>query len=240
MHEERATPSRARDSRHRGVSYAVASAMPADVTSPADDPKPDPSDGAAALVRRIEAGDLRAEEDLVEQFSRGVTVLLRRLARDASLVDDLHQETFRTVLERIRGGAIREPEKISGFLCSTARNLFLVYRRKAARFREVDDIEATVDSAHHRSSVEEPAPLRRVLQEENALHVRRLLGELRHERDRQLLIRFYLSDQSPEEICADLDIEPQRLRKVMHRARQRLRQLVERARKRQHLTRKAT
>ena len=34
--------------------------------------------------------------------------------------------------------------------------------------------------------------------------MRRLLDELRYDRDRQLLLRFYLSDDSKEEICADL------------------------------------
>ena len=63
--------------------------------------------------------------------------------------------------------------------------------------------------------------------------MQRLLAELRYDRDRQLLLRFYLSDDSKEALCADLEIEPERFHQVLFRARERLRELWERAEKRQ-------
>ena len=65
-----------------------------------------------------------------------------------------------------------------------------------------------------------PAPLDKVLAGEEARQVQRLLGELRYDRDRQVLFRFYLSDHSKEEICADLEIEPLRFHKVLFHARE--------------------
>ena len=91
------------------------------------------AEAAAELARRIAAGDAAAESELVERYSRGVLYLLRRTTRDPDLADDLHQETFRVVLERLRGKGIAEPERLAGFIRSTARNLFIGDYRKRAR-----------------------------------------------------------------------------------------------------------
>lgn len=187
----------------------------------------DTGGGPAALVERILDGDQRAEEDLVGRFSHGVSVMLRHLAGDPHLADDLHQETFRVVLEKARGGAIREPEKLAGFVRSTAKNLLLTHRRKQARYGSLGG------EAERRLPARQ---LDRMLQEEEARQVRKLLGELRFDRDRQLLVRFYLSDDSKHEICRDLEVDPDRFNRVLHRARVRLREVWERSEKRRRLS----
>ena len=190
-----------------------------------------PDGDVADLVGRIQAGDPAAESELVARFSRGLLLMLRRLVQNPALADDLHQETLALVLGKIRRGEVREPEKLSAFIRSTARNLFIADRRKEARYRALDEGEeagAAPALADHG-----PAPLERVLAQEEARQVQKLLSELRFDRDRQLLLRFYLSDEGKEEICADLEIEPERFNKVLFHARERLRELWERAEKRQ-------
>ncbi len=189
-----------------------------------------PSADPTEMIERIRAGDPRAEAELVERFSRGLTLMLRHLAGDASLADDLHQETLVLVLEKARRGDIREPERLAGFVRQVARNLLIADRRKEKRYSPLGD-----DPPPEPTPTGDPAQVRRLLQDEEARQVRRLLGELRFERDRQLLLRFYLSDQSKEEIYSDLGIEPQRFRKVLHRARQRLRELWQHSDKRRQL-----
>ena len=161
--------------------------------------------------------------------------MLRRLVQNPALADDLHQETFVLVLGKIRGGEVREPERIAGFLRGTARNLFIADRRKEARYRSLDDGREAEEGGRPEVLIADrtPAPLDRVLADEEARQVRRLLDELRYDRDRQLLLRFYLSDDGKEEICADLGVEPERFHQVLFRARERLRELWERAEKRQ-------
>jgi len=187
----------------------------------------------AGLVRRIQAGDPAAESELVARFSHGLLLMLRRLAQNPALADDLHQETLALVLGKIRRGEVREAEKLSGFIRSTARNLFIADRRKEARYRAFDEGEEEGLRPLPELADRGPAPLERVLADEEARQVLRLLAELRFDRDRQLLLRFYLSDDSKEEICADLDIEPERFNKVLFHARERLRELWSRAEKRQ-------
>jgi RNA polymerase sigma-70 factor (ECF subfamily) len=190
-------------------------------------------DDLAGLVRRVQAGDPAAESELVARFSRGLLLMLRRLVQNPALADDLHQETLALVLGKIRRGEVREPERLAGFIRSTARNLFIADRRKEARYQTLDSGEEEGRRPAPGLADRGPAPLERVLAEEEARQVRRLLAELRFDRDRQLLLRFYLSDDSKEVLCADLEIEPERFHQVLFRARERLRELWERAEKRQ-------
>jgi RNA polymerase sigma-70 factor (ECF subfamily) len=184
--------------------------------------------GRADLVQRIQSGDRSAEAELVARFSHGLLLMLRQLARNPSLADDLHQETLALVLQKIRRGEVREPERLAGFIRGTARNLFIADRRKEARYSPLDDGEEAPARPEHRPADRPAPPLDQVLAEEEARKVRDLLSELRFDRDRQVLIRFYLSDQSKEEICEELEIEPERFNQVLFRARERLREIWER------------
>lgn len=188
---------------------------------------------AAALVLRIQGGDAAAEEELVARFSPGLRVLLSRLTRDPALVEDIHQETLALVLTKVRGGELRQPEALAGFLRSTARNLLIGNRRKEQRYQPLDAEAERLPSA---GTVAGMAPqLRRAMEQEVASQVRELLAELRHARDRELLVRYYLTEEPSHEICQDLDLEPKYFNRMLHRARQRMRELWERAEKRRRL-----
>ena len=75
----------------------------------------DPAD----LVALIRAGDPEAESQLVQRYSRGLTAILRRAAADRTVAEDLHQETFRIALVKIRQGDLRDPSRLAGFLSSS-------------------------------------------------------------------------------------------------------------------------
>lgn len=186
---------------------------------------PDEAEVATGLVRRIAAGDASAEGELVQRYSRGLHYLLRRLGAAPELADDLHQETFRVVLERLRGRGLDEPAGLVGFLRGTARNLMLAERRKTARRRTEADDEELAQAVH-------PAPsqLSAVLLDEEAETVRQLIRELPTDRDRQLLLRYYVSDEDKESLCADLGLDSLHFNRVLFRARQRFKETLERHR----------
>jgi RNA polymerase sigma-70 factor (ECF subfamily) len=177
------------------------------------------------LVRRIQAGDLRAETELIELYGEGVTFLLRRWTRDRDAADDLFQETFRTAIEKIRRGEVREPDRLPGFLRSLAKNLSTYHYRRAAQQTER---EKPIDTA-----LEPPDPtagqLGRLLRQEKIEIVRRLLAELSVERDRQILLRFYLREEDKENIRRDLGLTSAEFNVVLFRARRRYRDLFEKA-----------
>jgi RNA polymerase sigma-70 factor (ECF subfamily) len=184
-------------------------------------PMPDEAEVATDLVRRIAAGDASAEGELVQRYSRGLLYLLKRLAPE--LADDLHQETFRIVLERLRRRELDEPAGLAGFLRGTARNLALAERRKTARRRTDGDDEEMAQAVH-------PAPsqLSAVLLDEEAETVRRLIRELPTDRDRQLLLRYYVGEEEKERLCTDLGLDSLHFNRVLFRARQRFKEILER------------
>ena len=196
------------------------------MTEAAPRPDEDEAQAATGLVRRIASGDSSAEGELVERYSRGVLYLLRRLAPE--LADDLHQETFRVVLERLRRRELDEPEGLAGFLRGIARNLVIAERRKSARRRTEGDEEELAQAVH-------PAPgqLSAILLDEEAETVRQLIRELPTERDRELLLRFYVTEEDKESLCADLGLDSLHFNRVLFRARQRFKELfLERRKKR--------
>lgn len=185
-------------------------------------------DIAADLVRRIAAGDPAAEAALIERYSRGLLYLLRRLGAPPELAEDFHQETFRIALERLRRRGLDEPASLAAFLHGTARNLVSAERRKTARRRTEADpegLELAVDGA--------PRPLDTVLLDEEANIARRLIGELASDRDRQVLLRFYVAGEDRASICADLGLDSLHFSRVLFRARQRFQELHRRFERRQ-------
>ena len=182
------------------------------------------SEASAELVRRIVSGDPAAEAELVRRFGRALSFLLRRLTRDETVAEDLYQETFRLVIEKVRGGELREPERLPGFVSSMARNLFLgSVRRRGRRQKWHGDPEAA-------QAAPDPAPgqLASLLVRERAAAVRRVLEELKNDRDREILSRYYIADEPKEDICRDLDLSDLHFNRVLFRARQRYKELFER------------
>ena len=173
------------------------------------------------LVQRIREGDASAEGELVSRYDRGVRVLVARTSGDASAVEDLCQQTFQIALVKIRQGDVREPEKLSGFILSLARNLVIDHFRRAA----ADRVPGSVDGVPAEDP--SPGPLEGLLRVEHAATVRRVLAELESERDREILFRFYIAEEEKDSICSDLGLTKLHFNRVLFRARERYRELYE-------------
>lgn len=175
------------------------------------------------LVHRIVAGDRRAESELVARYGEGLRFVTQRWVRDAATAEDLCQETFRLALTKIRGGEVREPGQIVAFLRSLAKNLSTQLYRRAEHRRSVAGEPETL------SQVSDPGrgQLAELLDREARQRVRKVLAEMGTERDREVLYRFYIAEQSTERICADLQLPAEHLYRVLHRARARYRKHFE-------------
>jgi RNA polymerase sigma-70 factor (ECF subfamily) len=179
------------------------------------------SDAPAVLAARIAAGERKAEARLVERYGRAVALILERHTRGRAEAEDLFQDTFRTALEKLRRGELREPAKLPGFLAAIARNLAIEHYRKLGRRRTEPDSDGLQAVA---SPV--PSPLDLLVTRDNVAVVHRLLVELRNPRDRELLLRFYVADEDRERIAADYGLSNLQFNRVLHRARQRYKLLV--------------
>jgi len=176
----------------------------------------------AELVRRIAAGEARAEDELVERCGRTLRFLARRFTRDEADAEDLYQETMMLAIEKIRRHELREPERLAGFLRSLAKNLSIrQYRRRHyAAERPSGELPDAPDPRR-------PTPLGGLLHRERARITRLLLSELHVRRDRELLFRYYIAEHSSAQICTELDLKTEHFYRVLHRARQRYRRLWE-------------
>jgi RNA polymerase sigma-70 factor, ECF subfamily len=175
------------------------------------------------LVIRICGGDRQAEAELVERYKRVIMSIIRREVRDATVADDLYQETFCIVLEKIREGDVREPEKLSGFICGVARNRVIKHFQRAARQERLNETRETAPVPHATSD-----QLKELLQKEKVGIVQQILKKMTNKRDIQVLIRFYLAEEDKEQICVDLGLTNAQFNLVLHRARERYRELYER------------
>jgi RNA polymerase sigma-70 factor (ECF subfamily) len=166
-------------------------------------------------VDRIRNGDRAAEAELVERYHRAVDRILRK---SGGARDDLYQDVFRSVLEKIRAGELREPERVSGFVCSLARNVAVANLRRSERYQPLE------------AEPEVPGnQLDRLLAKEREQAARRILSELESPRDREVLYRYYLAEEPREALCSRFGITSVHLNQVLHRARERFRDLYTKA-----------
>ncbi len=178
---------------------------------------------AISLAMRIGDGDTAAEQALVERYSRPLLFMLKRRCRDPELANDLHQDVFRIVIERLRSRGIKDPARLSGFIQSTGRNLLIgVIRRRQRRqtYADSDSVGLAADESQATQYADRDA-------DETAQHLRVLLDELNSDRDRAILTRFYLLQEDKRSICDGLELSDLHFNRVLYRAKKRFRELLE-------------
>ena len=150
-----------------------------------------------------------------------MAVILDRHTNGRPEAEDLFQDTFRIGLEKLRRGELREPAKLPGFLAQIARSLAIEHYRKIARRKTDADSDAVLDAVAAGES-----PLAGLLAKESSALVRRVLQDLANERDRQILLRFYIAEEDKDRIAADYGLSGLQFNRVLHRARQRYKELL--------------
>src|SRR6266571_647061 len=148
-----------------------------------------------ALVENIRRGERAGMEELYRVFSRGVRFYLCRQLGPQDLDDRVH-DTFVVVVQAIRKGELRDPERLMGFVRTVVRRQVAAQIDRVVQSRrEQVALETTASMSDHRHTPEEAAILRQHEQVAEAV-LRGISG-----RDREILTRFYLQEQTQEEIC---------------------------------------
>ena len=137
----------------------------------------------AHLVRRAGAGDKRAWEGLVEQYSRLIWAITRNFKLAESDAADVAQATWLRLLENIH--KIEHPDRVGSWLAATARNECL---RSLATRKKV--VLAQDDVVLETAAPAEPDIDERLLLAERSQMVREALARLpwRWQRMLQLLM----------------------------------------------------
>jgi RNA polymerase sigma-70 factor (ECF subfamily) len=173
------------------------------------------SDRWADLVRQIRQGNERCAEQLcIELIQHSRLTLLR--AVESQAVEDRLQEIVVIVFEAIRTGELRDPKRLKGFARTVTRRRVLAHiRHKAFQRRYFADGEATVPHASVDLSPEA------LLLRHERLAILRTVLQCLQVRDREILSRFYLQEQSPRQICREMHLSDTQFRLYKSRAKAR-------------------
>jgi RNA polymerase sigma-70 factor (ECF subfamily) len=175
-----------------------------------------PAPGAAPTLTRAEV------EALIAREYAGLRLLIFRRARDLNVASDLLNDAICTTWEKWLAGQVAHPEQIAGYVFQVAMNLLRNHRRAMV---ERPDKRADVNALDELAMDE--APEARGIEDRLARRVKALLQSMSSQRDRTILVRFYLNEEDRDTICRDMKLTPAQFARVIHRARGRLRQLME-------------
>lgn len=189
-----------------------------------DDPSAQPSAGDANpqwgdLVERIRSGDQASVEELYAIFGRGIRYYLCRHLGSQELDDKVH-DTFVIVLQAIRNGSLREPDRLMGFVRTVVRRQVASFIEEAVQLRK-DQAGLEIGSSVPDGGV---SPERRVIDDERARIMYDILKGISL-RDREILTRFYLYEQSVEQICTEMSLSETQFRLLKSRAKARFGEL---------------
>ena len=185
----------------------------------------------AALVDDIRSGREDGLEELYKLFSRGIRFYLCRQLGPQELDDKVH-DTFLIVVQAIRRGELREPERLIGFVRTIVRRQVAAHIDEVVHYRkEHFDLEFGSRVADVAQTPEETA----ISDEKSSLMLEVLQGI--SARDREILTRFYLLEQSQEQICREMNLSETQFRLLKSRAKARFGEVGRKKLTRRPLTR---
>jgi RNA polymerase sigma factor (sigma-70 family) len=118
-----------------GATYGMDAAVPIGLVSVGD------------LVRSAASGDQRAWRELVVRFSGMIAAIGRRYGLSSADVNELQQTTWLRLVEHC--GRIEHPERVGGWLATTARRESLQLLKRAARYTAgADELLSNVPNNH--------------------------------------------------------------------------------------------
>ncbi len=173
------------------------------------------SEGWGELVDQTRRGDRGAVAQLYRRFDGNFRAFLSSRVGPDETDDRLH-DSFVITVEAIRCGHVRAPEKINSFFLTVLRRQLTAENHRGARYHRPD----RRDDAEPQFSDPRPNPEERAAEAQTRGLVQLVLAEL-PPREREILTRFYLLEQSPEEICAEMMLSATQFRLLKSRAKAR-------------------
>jgi RNA polymerase sigma-70 factor, ECF subfamily len=169
---------------------------------------------ADAIASAAPGAAQEEEAELYRRFAPRVRLYGLRHLRDAAAAQDLVQEVFIVLIERLRSGGVRNVEAIGSFILGTSRTIAADLRRThhrrerltetfADRTTSVTPREPTFDKARVEDCLNSLPP-----------------------RDRALLVLTFYAEKKAAEIASTFEMASGAIRVARHRALVRLRACV--------------
>lgn len=204
------------------VTKTVSPSGPEETAAESDEPEQSDSVDWPELVSRIRDGDESGMEDLYRLFGRGIRFYLCRQLGVQELDDKVH-DTFLIVVQAILRGDLREPERLMGFVRTVVRRQVAAHIDQVVHSRREElhlDVGVRVVDAKRN-------PEQNMAFQQKVDFMVEILDRL-SKRDREILTRFYLHEQTQEQICQEMKLSETQFRLLKSRAKARFGELGKR------------
>ncbi|MFN7993093.1 MAG: sigma-70 family RNA polymerase sigma factor [Bryobacteraceae bacterium] len=176
-----------------------------------------------SVVEKIRLGDPEGQRILYDNLLSGARLFLKRHLSTDQDVDDRVHDVFLIVIDTIRRGDLREPERLMGFVHTVLKRGLTAEIGRKVRDRQTFS-EQDPDAV---PTTSEPNPEQDAITRENIRVMRNLLVKL-NPRDIEILSRYYLQEQSEEQIRNEMALSAAQFNLVKSRAKARFAKLVNR------------
>jgi RNA polymerase sigma-70 factor (ECF subfamily) len=165
-------------------------------------------------VARLKRGDMDALTDVITRYQSRLYGYLVRMVQDPALADDLFQQTWLRVMEKI--GSFNANSRFDSWLISVAHNLAIDHlRRQRSRSLDVPDEDGATEGDRLQSA--EPDPMAELLDSERAQLIAAAMEELPVIHREVLTLRFE-TGMKLEEIAVVAAIPLSTVKSRLHRA----------------------
>jgi len=177
--------------------------------------EPDDATLAQRIISAAPERDAAAESELCRRFAPRIRFYgLRHLRSDAAAAD-LVQDVLILTLQKLRSGAVREPERLASFILGTCRQVVIDGKRgvmRRERLLETFSLDLS-------GIVEEAVEL---------IDTQRLQQCLQRlpERERAVLVMTFYDDRPADAVGRELGITAANVRVIRHRGIERLRECL--------------
>ena len=172
-----------------------------------------------AIVANIRRGDRPMEAVFFQRYYAGVKRHLARYIHNTSHAEDIAHDALLTVLLRLRNKSIEQPQFLDRFVYQTAKFSYYSWLRRPANPPDLFE-----PLAEHQDPMDTEQQFLRAEQRRLLLV---LIGTLRVERDREILRRAYIHDETKLATCEALALTTSHFDRIIFRARERLKHKLE-------------
>jgi RNA polymerase sigma-70 factor, ECF subfamily len=170
-------------------------------------------------VENVQKGDQAAIENVYYELRSIRAFLVRRIGPDHA--DDVYHSLFIDLIDSVQKGVLRNSEALAGYAMMIARRkVYAQIKIIARQRRELEMAEGVLPISRADS------PERRLLAEERRNIAIKILNSL-PKRDREVILRFYVQEETAEEIMSAMSLTPTQFRLIKSRAKQRYALLVQ-------------
>jgi RNA polymerase sigma factor (sigma-70 family) len=173
------------------------------------------------VVEQIRAGEPGGAELLYGHLASGARWFLQRRLGTQDVEDRVH-DLFLVIVETIRRGNLREPERLMGFVRTLLNRQLSSEISRIIRTREHS---VALEAANNLMSAD-PSPEHQAATQQKVALMKRLLKNMSR-REFEVISRFYLREQPPERIQHEMGLTETQFHLLKSRAKARLTRLIQ-------------